>query len=666
MTQENIQPAFRSALAHHQAGRLREAEALYREVLKVQPVHAEAIHYLGVIAYQAGQAAVAVDLYRRSIRIKPEYAEAHCNLGNALRESGLVDESIAACRTAIALKPTFAEAYCNLASALVSRGDADGALDASRRAIELRPNLAEAYVNLGNAFQLKADADRAIAAFERAIALRPNYPGALSNLGSALRSKGELDRAIQAFEGAIQLDPKFASAFNNMGLAMREAGRLDQSIAAFGRAIALKPDFAEAYSNLGVALKEKGLLDKSLVACRRAVDLKPGDAEALGNLGVTLKERGQLEESVAVYRRAIAANPDSAQAHYNLAVSLKAQGLYEEARIATERALVLWPDLAEAHHNLAILLLLQGDLAGGLREYEWRWRVKGFPSPLRNFAQPQWDGSPFGGKTLLLHAEQGLGDSIQCIRYLPMVAERGGQIVVECQSHIGQLIRGVAGRLSPSPLVVLRGERLPGFDLHCPLLSLPCVFGTTLRSIPDRTPYLHAEPERAGIWRDRVRGTGPGLKIGLAWAGNPVHQDDRARSMVLEHFTPLVGMNGVRFFSLQKGSATEQIRSLGAGSRLIDWSGEFTDFGDTAALMQNLDLVITVDTAVAHVAGALGRPTWVLLPFVPDWRWMLGREDSPWYRTIRLFRQPSAGDWGTVVTGVVEELAPLVESGWGQ
>jgi len=556
MTPLTIQQVFDLATQHHQAGRLQEAERLYRQVLARQPEHADAMHNLAVIALQVGRNDAAVEMIRRAIVLNPNHSEAHYNLGTALQNKGQLDE--------------------------------------------------------------------AIAAFRQAIALNPNLPEAHNNLGNALKDKEQFDEAI----------------------------------AAYRQAISLSPNFPEAHNNLGVALKDKGQLDEAIAACRRAIALRPNYAEAHYNLGNALKEKGQPDEAIAAYRRAIALNPKLPEAHSNLGNALKDKGQLDEATIAYRQATALGPNLPEGHHNLSLSLLARGEFQQGWEEYEWRWKCKDFPSPARNFVQPQWDGCPLEDRTVLLHTEQGLGDAIQFIRYLPLVAQRGGRIILECQAELQRLFQTIAG----SCQIVARGQPLPAFDLHCPLQSLPRVFGTNLANIPNIVPYLHADAEDARRWQHRLASHSPNVRVGLAWAGSPTHKNDRNRSIKLARLAPLGQAPGVRFFSLQKGEAAAEAKTPPPGMELVDWTEELKDFADTAALIDNLDLVIAVDTAVVHLAGAMGKLVWTLLPFVADWRWLLERQDSPWYPTMRLFRQPRIGDWDSVVTRVVEALSLWIKN----
>ena len=500
-------------------------------------------------------------------------------------------------------------------------GDARRASELIGQAVALRPDYAEAHSNLGNALRDQGKFEEAVAACRRALALKPDFAEAHNNLGNALGDQGKFEDAVAAYRRALALKPDYAEAHNNLGSALRNQDQLEDAVAAYRRALALKPDNAEAHSNLGNALRDQGQLEAAVVACRRALELRPDYAEALNNLGAALNDQGQLEDAVAAYRRALA----------------------------------LKPDYAEAHHNLSQTLLLAGRLEEGWPEYEYRWQAKWFRPGVQDLDAPLWDGAPLDGKTVLVHAEQGLGDTIQFARYLPRIAERGGRVLFEVPKRLKWLMTGAKGVAA----LVENGGPPPAFDCHVPLLSLPRIFGTDLDSIPATVPYLDPPKRSADSWSSRV-GQLPGLKVGICWQGNPENLADRKRSCRLAAFAPLAGLDGVTLISLQKGAGEEQLDRLPADvhiERLGDTFDAGADaFRDTVTVLRRLDLVITIDTATAHLAGALARPTWVLLPFIPDWRWQLGREDSPWYPSFRLFRQPKLGDWDAVFGDVARAL----------
>jgi Flp pilus assembly protein TadD len=469
---------------------------------------------------------------------------------------------------------------------------------------------------------------------------------------------GRLREAEQLYRQVLVQRPNHADALNLLGMLAGQTGRLDAAPNLIRRAIAICSTNVAYYNNLGNALTDAGSLDEAIAVYRQAIALGPQDAKAHYNMGVALERKRQLDEAIAAYRQAIRLQPDFAEAHNNLGNGLIDKGQLDEAIAACRQAIALKPDYAEAHKNLSVAMLARGDFQQGWEEYEWRWKCKGSLSPLGNLPQPRWDGRPLEDRTLLLYTEQGLGDALQFIRYVPLVARRGGRIVLECQAELQRLFQTIAGGCQ----IVARGQPLPAFDLHCPLLSLPWVFGTTLASVPKEVPYLHPDAKDAGKWQHRLAGHSPFVKVGLGWAGNPRNKTDRNRSITLARLAPLGQMPGVKAFSLQKGAAAAEAKTPPPGMELIDWTEELKDFADTAALIANLDLVIAVDTAVAHLAGAMGKPVWTLLPFVPDWRWLLERQDSPWYPSMRLFRQPSSGDWNGVIAQVAEALSLWVKN----
>jgi len=464
---------------------------------------------------------------------------------------------------------------------------------------------------------------------------------------------GRLHEAEQLYRQILAQQPEHAGAMQFLGVIANQVGRNDIAVGLIRRAIGLNPNVAEAYNNLGNALKDQGQLDEAIAAFRQALALNPNLPEAHNNLGSALKDQGQLDEAIAAYRQAIALRPTYADAHNNLGNALKDQGQLDEAVAAFRQAIALKPDYAEFHFNLSLSLLTSGDFQQGWEEHEWRWKCKEFPTPARNFPQPQWDGCPLEGRTLLLHTEQGHGDAVQFIRYLPLVEQRGGRIIIECYAELQRLFQTMAGRCQ----VVFRGQPLPAFDLHCPLLSLPRVFGTNFANLPQIVPYLSPDPALVEAWSRTLGAPDGQLRVGLAWAGNPRYKWDRTRSVNLQQLAPFAAARGVKFYSLQKGPPGEQAKNPPVGLELVDLGPELNDFVDTAAVMSLMDLIITTDTSVPHLAGALGRSVWVMLQLVPDFRWLRDRTDSPWYPTMRLFRQPTWGDWDSVITRVVDALS---------
>ncbi|MGO9471288.1 MAG: tetratricopeptide repeat protein [Isosphaeraceae bacterium] len=494
----------------------------------------------------------------------------------------------------------------------------------------------------------------------RALKINPDFAQAHYNLGIMLRAAGKVEEAVASFRQAIRLQPDSAPAHNNLAealLALPNHERLAEAVSIYQQALRLKPDLAEAHNNLGTALHEQGRLEEAVSSYLEALRLKPDFAEAHNNLGATLHEQGRLEEATSSYLQALHCNPAFAAAHTNLGRAQSDVGKVEEALASHEQAIRFNPGHVDAHLNRSMCWLLLGDFERGWPEFEWRWQTK--EAVLPPFSRAPWDGSSLAGRTILLHTEQGLGDTLQFVRYASRVKERGGTVLLRCSQALLRLLGSARG----IDRLIAENDRLPAFDVDAPLLCLPKVFGTSLATVPAEIPYLFADPNLAEHWRvelDRY----PGFRIGIAWQGNPKHKNDRRRSFPLAQFAPVAGLGGVRLFSLQMGPGHEQLSLLDDRFLVVDLGSRFGEaadsFMDAAAVMKNLDLVISVDSAVAHLAGALGVPAWVALPFAPDWRWLVEREDSPWYPTMRLFRQSRPGDWAGVFERITGELQRLL------
>jgi Flp pilus assembly protein TadD len=494
--------------------------------------------------------------------------------------------------------------------------------------------------------------NEAVSCYRSVIDRKRDHADAYCNLGVALQQQGRFEQAAACYRKAIGLKPDDPQMHLNLGLALQDLDRFEAAAACFGRAIELRVNYPEAYNNLGICFREMGLADEAVACFRRALDLRPGFHQALSNLGISLQAQGFLVQAVACFRLAIDLSPDFADAHNNLGFALLEQGRLDEATACISEAVRLRPGFPDAHHNLAITRLMRGEMEAGWSELEWRWRTPQLIRHRRDFAQPQWRGEAAEGQTLLIHAEQGFGDTLQFCRYATLAAARGLKVIMEVPKPLVRLLRSVAG----VDLVVSRGEDLPPFDLHCPMLSMPLALGTTLATIPDGEPYLHAEKAFVVDWRTRLSVLGQqGPRIGLVWAGNGALRADRRRSIDPVRLAPLFHLPGLRLFSLQKAGPPAP-----DGFPVTDLMQEVEDFADTAALIANLDLVISVDTAVAHLAAAMGKPVWLLNRFDTDWRWLVGRRDSPWYPSLRIYRQSDPGDWDPVVAEVARDLAGLV------
>ena len=630
MTAQNpsVADVYRRGFAAHQAGRLQEAEQAYREVLSAEPAHPDALHFLGVVAHQVGRNDVAADYIGQAIAKAPRRPDFHNNLGLVLNQLGRPDEAEAALTTALRLNPKYADALNNLGIALAAQGRHE----------------------------------EAVATYRKALKLQANYPDACNNLGLAYKALGKLTEAEARFRAAIAFKPDFAEAHGNLGIVLAAQGRSADAEASYRAAIGLRPNHREALNNLGVLLSDLGRWTEAEAPLREAVRLAPDAPDAYRNLGAVLTHLRRAAEAEPVLRLAVRLAPDSPEAHFNLGAALHDLRRLGEADGAYREALRLRPDFADAHNNRAYSLLLAGRYAEGWREYEWRWRTRHMSGGARGFAAPQWSGEPLDGKTLLIHAEQGLGDTLQFCRYAGLISG-AGRIILEAQPPLERLLRSLSGAVE----VVARGAPTPAFDVHCPLMSLPLALGATLNAIPASVPYLRAEPIDVDRWRQRMAPLAT-PRVGLVWAGNSHlgHPEfaavDARRSVTLAAMAPLAAVRGVTFVSLQKGAPAAQGVAPPAGMILSDHTADLEDFADTAALIESLDLVISVDTSVAHLAGAMGKPVWVLNRYDTCWRWLLNRSDSPWYPTVRLFRQPAPGDWDSVMRAVATALAGLSPS----
>jgi hypothetical protein len=434
-----------------------------------------------------------------------------------------------------------------------------------------------------------------------------------------------------------------------LALEHHQAGRLAQAEQLYRQVLVLEPAHHKACNNLGIILASQGNFDRAVAAYLQALRLKPDYVEALGNLGVALHGIGKCEEAVAVYRQAIALQPHRHEAYANLGAAFYSLGRLDESIAAYRQAIVLQPDFAEAHHNLALALLLVGQFEEGWIEYEWRWKSSQFSSPRRQFPAPMWDGSPLAGRTILVHAEQGIGDTIQFARYVPLVAQHGGQVLFECAPELARLMQHVSGMdgVQIIPRNTLDSRSLPPFDVHAPLMSLPRLLKLPRPADLPNSPYLTLNEGLLATSRSKLPET-KRMRIGIAWAGSRKHSEDRRRSIPLDSLASLLRCDA-DFYSLQFG---QDAKSMGGVSGLIDLRNDIHDFLDTAVLISQLDLVISVDTAVAHLAGAMGKPVWLLLAFAPDWRWQRNRDDSDWYGSVKLFRQTRPGDWDEVIRRV--------------
>jgi tetratricopeptide (TPR) repeat protein len=532
------------------------------------------------------------------------------------------------------------------------------AVAAYDRALALQPNRVDALNNRGVALMAQAKAEEALISFNKALAVKPDFADALSNRGVALKELGRKEEALSSFEQALRVNPEYVDALNNLGLTLNLLDRPAEALEIFERALAIKPDFADALNNRGNALHTLRRTKEALEEFDKALRIKPNLVEALNNRGGALHALYRLDEAVASFDRALKVDPNSYGAYCNRGSALLAMGKFKEAFASYEQALAIKPGYSDALFGRALGLLLTGEFAAGWDGYERRWEQKGVPVRKLNAAFPEWNGEDLSGKRIIVYREQGIGDVIQFARYLPLLADRCAQAVFLVQPGVRRLLTALGPKVGLSH-ELLTHER---YDYQCALLSLPRATGTTLGSIPADVPYLAAEPGPIARWAGRIGSSG--LRIGVCWQGNPESPADVGRSFPLRDLRILGALRDVRLISLQRNHGLDQLRNMPKGMKVETLSEDFDAgadaFVDTAAVMTNLDLVITADTSIAHLAGALGRPVWVALKHVPDWRWLLDRSDSPWYPTMRLYRQKRRGEWTSVFERMAADVRKLL------
>ena len=647
-TRLSLSEAIGQAVACHRRGDLVEAEKLYNAVLKAQPDQFDALRLLGVLRYQQQRFADALRLIAAALRSNARSAAALGHHGLILAALGRRDEALASYDQALLVNSHDVDVLNNRGNLLQVLGRYDEACASYDRVLAVQPRHADALGNRGNALRAHGRHDEALASYDRALSLVPGHVDALYNRGSLLVEDERFADALASFGPLLAIRPDHAPAFNGKAAALIGLGRCDEALACCDKAHALNPRHAGTLANRARALLALERPDAALASCDDALAIDPRHVAALNVRGDVLQALGRLPEALASYDQVIATDSRNADAFNNRGTALVAAGRPQDALASYDTAIALRTDFADARFNRAMVRLCLGDFRGGWPDYEWRWRSGDAASFRRDFPQPSWSGEgSLEGRTILLHAEQGLGDTIQFVRYAPVLARRGARVVLEVQPPLAALLRDIDGVAA----VVSRGDPLPHFDMHCPLLSLPFACRTEIESIPP-APRLAAAPDRIAQWRQRL--AGGTRRIGIVWAGRAQHRNDANRSVPLGALAPLLARPGI--VSLQRELREGDADVLARHPGLLRLGEEFGDFADTAAVIAQLDCVISADTSVAHLAGAMGKPVWILIPFVPDFRWMLEREDSPWYPGARLFRQSRPGDWDGVVRRVAQAL----------
>jgi len=644
--------SFEQALDLHRQGRRGEAERLYNTILAVDPTHADALHLSGVLRHQQGQSAEGLRLVAAALKRQPRSRDVLSSYGVILDALERHEEALASFEKVLAMRGNDAVAHYNRGNALRGLGRDTEALASYDRALMLAPGLTDAHFNRANTLAALDRLGEALISYETALAAVPDRPDILTNYGKALLKLDRLDDALASFGKALIGDPENVLALTSLGSALVRLKRSDEALANFERAWKLAPDNVLVLISLGNVLIGLKRPDEALVNFERALALAPDHAEALAGYGTALGALGRFDEALASFDRSLGIEPKAIMTHINRGNVFLSLTRMDEALACYSEAIAVDPENPEAHFNAALVRLCLGDFRQGWKEYEYRWKNPQFATLRSDLLQ--WRGEQdLDGKTIFLIAEQGLGDVIQFVRYAPLVAARGAKVLVGVQSALTALVATVPG----VSRALGEGEAVPDFDLCCPLLSLPLAFGTELTTIPAKVPYIRPYEERVAKWRDRLPDS-ERLRVGVCWSGTNRHSNNKQRSLTLDRFATILSVPGVDFVSLQKEieqSETAILRDHG----VAELGQEFQDFSDTAAVVSMLDLVVSVDTSVAHLAGAMAKAAAVLIPFSPDFRWLLDRTDSPWYPTMRLFRQTAIGDWAGPLDRLRQELSAV-------
>ena len=653
---------FKRAVGCHQRGDLTGAARGYREILAQAPRHFDTLLYLGLIEAQHGNAVEGVNLMRRAVEVNPNAEAAHLNLGNVLLELGRAEESLQCFNRAGGINRRSPMALNSQGLALLEVQRNPEALAAFDRALLLQPDYVEALSNRGNALLQLGRAADALASYERALQIEPRSEQVLNNRGNALLELCRYADAVDSFNRALELQPAYAEALHHRGNAYWEMQNTTAALVDIEHALAINPAYEEAHNSRGTVLFKLERHAEALACCERALQLNPLHPEALINCGNVWLWRGEAAHALDLYDSAIVHLQRKSSHAGSLAMALCNRGNTLMALNRPEEALKSYAeslareDSPETHFYEGMGRLILGDFAQGWPQYEWRWKTQFFKRWVRDFSALRWQGQEsLHGKTLLLHAEQGFGDTLQFCRYAVAAAAQGAAVVMEVQAPLKRLLATMPG----VQLMVSAGEPLPPYDYHCPLLSMPGVMAKLSHDIPAAVPYIQPDPALVAAWRARIKGNQL-PRIGLVWSGNLAPGLHHDRTLPLVDMLRVVS-DRAQFFSLQK----EVIASDKAELQRCDvrnYGETLNDFADTAAIIESMDLVITIDTAVAHLAGALGKPVWILLRFAADWRWLRNRDDSPWYPTARLFRQPAVGDWATVMDAVQRELPAFLKA----
>lgn len=653
------QSAVKQAATLMNENRFEEAEKIFRKLITSGIENYIVYGNLAAICGIQGRHKELIKLLKKTIQLKPGSPEAHNNLGNALREQGELCAAIEAYNKSIEIRPNCAVTHNNLGAALQEYGDLGSAIDSYNMALRLNPNFPDAKCNLGCALQEQGNLHAAIESFKAAIQLRSDYPKAHNLLGSALQVWGDLEAAIASHQTAIELSPNYPEAYNNIGVAHQKKGDLEAAISCFSAALKLNPGFSDAHYNLACSMQEKGDLDAATSLYKTVIRLNPNQPEAHNNLGNVFQEKGDLNAAITCYNSALELKSGYPEAHNNLGTAFLERGEITAALSSFSTAVRLNPNYAQAHHHLSMIWLLIGEYKKGWERYEYRFQAKNGDEILgANPKCTQWNGKKLKkADRLLLVCEQGLGDTIQFMRYAITLRDHGVHVSICAPTKLHGLIQGSG--IDPSPFSPEQAHS-PEISHWIPLLSLPRHLNVSPSNPVIARPYIKASEQLVLKWERILSGESRPI-IGINWQGNPASEraNSKGRSLPLKSFEPIVNRTGATLLSLQKGFGSEQLASCCFRERFVgcqDQVDETWDFLETAAIIANCDLVITSDTSVAHLAGGMGMKTWLLLKKMPEWRWGLEGDTTFWYPSMRLFRQKERDNWVEVLQRVAEAL----------
>ena len=659
---------MRAAYHHHQGGEYAAALALYQRILAAQPDNADAWYLRGEIARRTGRVDAAVDWLEKAVALRPEVTQFRQELAAALQLSGAHARAAEHYAGVLAAEPGNPEARAGLGTALLELGRVEEAAEIFRTLAAESPHSSAAQVNLGSALQARGRFDAAAACYREALRLDPLCAPALCNLGGVLLKGGEFEQGRRLLKRALALDPLLMEARLNLGFALLKENRHEEALPIIEEAVRLRPEYWLGRLSLGRVYRQAGQLERAIACLQDALHLAPGRSELELDLALNLLETGRLHEALALYQGVVAREPGNALGQLRLGHALELTGEFDAAMACYERAIAIDPAAVQAHVNRAVLRLLRGDFEGGWPEYEWRLREPSHAALYGRFPQPTWEGAALAGRGLLVYAEQGLGDEIMYASCIPELLAQGARVTLDCEPRLAALFARSFPGATVRPGVQqttpewARAGALP--ELKLPIASLPLHLRRSAAAFPRHAGYLRADPARVAAWRERLAALGPGPAVGLAWRGGVPKTGRAYRSLALGQLLPVLRTPGLHFVCLQHDECRPELAQLRQqhGVAVAHWPGALADLDETAALVCALALTVTVCTTVAHLAGALGRPVWVLAPLKPEARYGLAGQTMAWYPAARLFRQGAFGDWNGPLEALAAALPARLEA----